>query len=125
MKKRLLLAISLMILSFGFISCSMNIEEMRPKILGFSNFENYNAGFVAYNGTKYALLLEIPAHTTTRYSGLFLPKEGYKYYIWFCFTKENGGRVAEYEITDMLNTNYTNDMLYVMLDKHVCSAIHY
>lgn len=126
--KRLFLVISL-IMSFGLVSCNMNIEdnaeEIRPKILGFSNFEDYNAGFVAFNGTKYGLLKEIPANTTIRYSGDFLPKTGYRYYIWFRFTKETGERWAEYEITDMLNTNYMYDLLYVQLDKHVCNAIHY
>lgn len=119
MKKRLFLAISLMILAFGFVSCNMNIEPTRPKMVCIENKDYQSAALIKYDGKMYSCVSEAPGNKGCIIIG-FVPEPGCKYYLWFFFNKETGSHAtwSQPDVTEEMFTNYDDDLLYIVIENY-------
>ena len=120
--KRLFLIV-VVVLSFGLVSCAMNVEPTRPKIVFIENKDYQNAGFIKYDGKMYSCIVEAPG----RKGGIvmsFVPEPGCKYYIWFYFDKKTGDHYpwSGTDVTKEMFTNYDDDKLYIILENHQYSV---
>lgn len=120
--KRLFLIFAV-VLSFGLVSCTMNIEPTRPKMVFIENKDYQNAGFIKYDGKMYSCIVEAPG----RKGGIvmnFVPEPGCKYYIWFFFNKETGAHATwgQPDVTEEMLKNYDDDKLYIVLEHYQYSV---
>lgn len=111
MKKRLLLVISLLILAFGFVSCNMSINSVRPKTVYIVNNDGYCQSLLEISPTGGTTF-----YTTNTKFGVYSFKNiEAKYYCRYYVRCRISGRnyVSEVEVTEDLLKDYDDDKLYI------------
>lgn len=111
MKKRLLLVISLMILSFGFVSCNMSINSVRPKTVYIVNNDGYCQALLEVSSTSGTTF-----YTTNTKFGVYSFKNiEAKYYCKYYIRCRVSGKsyVSQVEVTEDLLKDYPDDNLYI------------
>ena len=110
MKRRFMVAI-LLIISFGFICCNMNINSIRPKTVCIVNNDGYCQAFLEVGPTG-----DITSYTVNAKFGVYPIKNieakySCKYYIRCRISGRNW--VSQVEVTEDLLKDYPNDILYI------------
>lgn len=111
MKKRLLLVISLMILAFGFVSCNMNINSVRPKTVYIINNDGYCQALLEVSPTNNIVFYK----TNTKFGIYSFKNIEAKYSCRYYIRCRISGRnyISEVEVTEDILKDYIDDELYI------------